>query len=497
MGAPVKFPLPPRRAGARPASFAPLLTTLAFGLSWYLLWNLALVMGASGQASLWYPPAAFSVALFLRFRLGALPMVALGCGLTSLQGALLEQTADPRAGLVWLGFTLIHTLVYGGFAELIRRHRRNARGRRGADMPAETHAMLFAPLFCAAQTGLGLANLWLFTDLGPDQLIALAPIRFCGDLVAVVTLTFPLYYLMRIPLARFSLGLGTPALPYLAGTTLLFATMTWLSHVSQGRIPLSMVAYVQLLPLLLASGRLDFLRLSFLVAWSELIFVLEAWAIGIPENAIDYQGAMLAIASLTYFGGMIASLRGERNHLRRLAGTDPLTGLHNRRAATELIEIERTRSRRRDSPITLALLDIDHFKRINDEFGHDEGDHALTLVAAALRGTLRGGDIVARWGGEEFLICFPDTGLSQALDVCERCRRAIAAHPIGAASGQPRRITASFGVVDLPPWEPVGGAIGRADRLLYQAKLRGRDRIETQTLEPLTPLATASAPPGP
>lgn len=141
-----------------------------------------------------------------------------------------------------------------------------------------------------------------------------------------------------------------------------------------------MVAYVQILPLLLASGRLSCVSLSFLVAWAELVFVLEAWAIGIPENAIDYQGAMLAIASLTYFGGMIAALRGEHNQLRRLAGTDPLTGLHNRRAA---LETEMTRSHRRNSPITLALLDIDHFKRINDDFGHDEGDRALTLLAAA------------------------------------------------------------------------------------------------------------------
>jgi len=485
MGAGLTFA--PNNRGAAPLAKAlrSVQTTISFGLIWYLLWNVSIVMGSVWQASLWYPPAALSVALFLYFRIKAVPMVALGCGLTAIQTAIFDQSGDIRQVLIWAGFTFNHSVVYGGFARILRWRRQSSKGRRDAAIPSENYTMLFAPVFCGAQTLLGLLNLWLFADISVDALIEIAPVRFCGDLIAVVTLTFPFYLLMRKRFTRIKLRISITALPYLAGVTLLFAGMTWLSRASGGTIPLSMVAYVQLLPLLYASSKLNNVSLYFLVAWAEIIFVLEAGMIGIPEHAMDYQGAMLTIASAAYIGSVISTLIDERAQLRQLATTDLLTGLLNRRAAIETIETELSRSRRRGDPISLAILDIDHFKKINDEFGHDAGDRALSLVSSALRDTVRSGDIVARWGGEEFLICFPDTVLNGAEEVCERCRSAIAQTRFAPH----RRVTASFGLVQVRPQERLSDVITRADGLLYLAKAKGRDRIETERADAPTPFA--------
>jgi len=480
-------------------AFRPALTTVSFGMIWYLLWNLSIIMGSVWQASLWYPPAALSVALFLYFRGKAVAMVALGCGLTAIQSAILDQSADVRQVLTWAMFTLSHSVVYGGFARVLRWRRHAAHRQYNPGLPSEHYTMLFAPVFCGAQTGLGLLTLWLFADVPSGALIEIAPVRFCGDLTAVVTLTVPFYLLLRKRFTPVRLRINAAALPYLVGVTFLYVGMTWASHASGGIIPLSMVAYVQILPLLFASSKLPPASLYFLVAWAELVFVVAAGIFGIPNHAIEYQGAMLAIASVAYIGSAISTLMDERTQLRRLATTDPLTGLLNRRAALDTIGTELARNRRRGDPISLAILDIDHFKMINDDFGHDEGDRALRLVSAALRDTVRGGDIVARWGGEEFLICFPDTVLKGAEEVCVRCRLAISQTHVGTDPDRGRRITASFGVVQVQPQDRLNDAIIRADRLLYQAKERGRDRIETEDRPaPLSFAASAEAvaPPG-
>lgn len=483
-----------RKATPLLKAFRPALTTFSFGMIWYLLWNVSVIMGSVWQASLWYPPAALSVALFLYFRSKAVAMVALGCGLTAIQSAILDHSTDIRQVLIWAMFTLNHSVVYGGFARVLRWRRQASNRQYDPGLPSENYTMLFAPVFCGAQTVLGLLNLWLFADVSTSALIEIAPVRFCGDLIAVVTLTFPFYLLLRKRFTPIRFRISPAALPYVAGITLLYVGMTWVSHASGGVIPLSMVAYVQILPLLFASSKLNSVSLYFLVAWAELVFILEAGIIGIPDHAIEYQGAMLTIASVAYIGSVISTLMDERTQLRRLATTDPLTGLLNRRAAIEAIGTELTRNRRRDDPMALAILDIDHFKTINDEFGHDEGDSALRLVSSALRDTVRGGDIVARWGGEEFLICFPDTVLEGAEEVCERCRLAIAQTYVGADPDRRRRITASFGVVQVQPQERLNDAIIRADGLLYQAKTRGRDRIETEYLPaPSSFAATAEA----
>lgn len=157
------------------------------------------------------------------------------------------------------------------------------------------------------------------------------------------------------------------------------------------------------------------------------------------------------------------------------ASRDALTGLSNRRAAMRQMAIERDRSVRSGSPMAIAMLDLDRFKAVNDEWGHAAGDAVLRAVAAALAVELRACDIGARFGGEEFLVALPDTGPDDALRVAERMRRRIGALQIDLGDAV-LAVTVSGGIAQLRPGELLESCIARADAALYRAKAAGRDR---------------------
>jgi len=163
--------------------------------------------------------------------------------------------------------------------------------------------------------------------------------------------------------------------------------------------------------------------------------------------------------------------------LRDLARTDPLTGLHNRRAVREQLEAELVRIRRSPRPLCLLLIDVDHFKKVNDQHGHLAGDDALVELSQRLRSSLRSSDLVGRWGGEELLVALLDTELSAAQAVAEALRGRVAGRPVDSRAG-PLALTISVGVAAVHPEQPdVDDTLRRADLALYEAKRCGRDRV--------------------
>jgi two-component system, cell cycle response regulator len=168
---------------------------------------------------------------------------------------------------------------------------------------------------------------------------------------------------------------------------------------------------------------------------------------------------------------------------RRMATTDALTGLLNRRAFIEAVERERARSDRHAFPLSLLLLDVDHFKRINDVHGHAAGDAVLQGVARVLESVARRSDFVGRWGGEEFVVALPQTGEAGARVAAERLRRALSAaiHKGPAPECQLPQVTGSIGIASSEaPWS-VDALVGAADEAMYSAKSRGRNRVESAT----------------
>jgi diguanylate cyclase (GGDEF)-like protein len=160
---------------------------------------------------------------------------------------------------------------------------------------------------------------------------------------------------------------------------------------------------------------------------------------------------------------------------RRLANTDSLTGLLNRRAFVEAV----TSGRARMTPLSMLLLDIDHFKKVNDTRGHDAGDAVLRGVAQVLGAMGRRSDLVARWGGEEFVIALAQTAEAGARVAAERVRRAIAETEYELPNGDRMNATASIGLVTETgdAWE-LDDVLSRADKAMYAAKSRGRNRVE-------------------
>jgi len=162
--------------------------------------------------------------------------------------------------------------------------------------------------------------------------------------------------------------------------------------------------------------------------------------------------------------------------LAQAARSDPLTGLMNRRAMLEQLEYEAARFQRSQTPFTLLLADLDRFKAINDTYGHDAGDQALMQASEQLTHDIRAHDLVARWGGEEFLILLPDTDLQGGLVLAEALRQGIAAQKV-AIGEQDLHLTLSIGVAAYGLGQTIQQCIKAADTALYQAKLEGRNRV--------------------
>jgi len=167
--------------------------------------------------------------------------------------------------------------------------------------------------------------------------------------------------------------------------------------------------------------------------------------------------------------------------IRELAVTDALTGLSNRRRITEATEEAFRKAQRYELPTGFILLDLDHFKQINDTYGHDSGDAVLQILAKALSGQIRDCDLLGRFGGEEFVVLLPETGVEGARLLAERLRRTIEALEIVLPDGGTLRVTASFGVSAVLPGDGEGrAALKRADRALYRAKNSGRNGVAVE-----------------
>jgi diguanylate cyclase len=166
--------------------------------------------------------------------------------------------------------------------------------------------------------------------------------------------------------------------------------------------------------------------------------------------------------------------------LEELATTDSLTGLLNRRAFSERADVECRRAQRRGTALAVLMFDIDHFKLVNDSYGHEAGDMVLVRCAELCREHLRDVDVVARYGGEEFVVLLPDSDLASAQDVAERLRTAFADACIATEKGE-LRFTASFGIAAHLHGTDIGRTLRHADEALYTAKGAGRNRSITYT----------------
>jgi diguanylate cyclase (GGDEF)-like protein len=199
----------------------------------------------------------------------------------------------------------------------------------------------------------------------------------------------------------------------------------------------------------------------------------------ITDSNVNLVSAVVyMVIALTFHATLIGLVVGRiLIDLRYRSRHDGLTGLLNRRAMEETLPGQMQRSRRTGEPFTVLMLDLDHFKTINDRHGHAAGDRALKHTAAALKAELREVDAVGRFGGEEFLVLMPGATVETALPVAERLRTALLTNALGV-EGATLLLSASIGVAQWrEPAEEPSRLLMRADAALYRAKLRGRDCV--------------------
>ncbi len=196
------------------------------------------------------------------------------------------------------------------------------------------------------------------------------------------------------------------------------------------------------------------------------------------KSMVTPQYLHQAISNAIEKAALRRSLVEKQAELERLAITDELTGLRNRRYVLERLGEEVDRSLRYKSTLALMLLDIDHFKQINDRLGHLAGDSVLASLGGMLKESVRITDMAGRYGGEEFIIVLPETRLTAAAELAERLRLRIRERQVAIADGAPVRFTCSFGVTESGQGDRgPKDLIARADAALYQAKRSGRDRV--------------------
>ena len=197
-----------------------------------------------------------------------------------------------------------------------------------------------------------------------------------------------------------------------------------------------------------------------------------------PAHATDFLAHLGVIASFCVENAI------NRARLMRSGFTDVLTGWHNRRYLTVRLGEELARARRDCARLVCLMLDIDHFKRVNDNWGHAAGDAVLREIAQRIESQVRASDVAARYGGEEFVVLLPGTDVGSALLLAERIRKSVSATPIDLPNGEGVTITASIGISEVQPapeaedLKTIGDSlIARADVALYAAKAAGRDRV--------------------
>lgn len=255
------------------------------------------------------------------------------------------------------------------------------------------------------------------------------------------------------------------------------------------RATTTVFAWVLLIPILshlLMGRRAGLLISSVFMGAAAIIFLFKYHdSMDMMQPLPIANMALMSLCILAFSHIYEITREQSESRLLKMAQTDALTGLANRSRLSDVFEQERKRSLRHGTPLSMLVLDLDHFKQVNDQLGHEAGDLALKHVSSTLQASLRATDLATRLGGEEFAILLTNTTAEQAHQVADKIRNTIEASPI-PYQDHPIRLTVSGGIAQFgPDGADLRGLIGRADQHLYQAKASGRNRIISSDSAPV------------
>ena len=362
------------------------------------------------------------------------------------------EWSDTEKGMIpaiFLILTNIQYLIWGQYAL----HRPDS--DRLINVPVMTELTSMVAWITAGAVALLLLGLAL-----RRKFPALLPYQYVTTLYFALTLVASSHSIGSMELSAGVVLLGGPVFGFIVFNR----GVVWLAFLA------SLVLLV-VLSYLSASGALPYAPLMKPATdnASQLFWTASGWLFAFPHIVVI---VLLADQTLNWW-------RKREDTIRIMSRTDALTGIHNRRSIIELLEKETARTHRHGPPLCVVLLDLDHFKRINDTWGHPVGDRVLVETATLLRHTIRQCDAVGRYGGEEFMILLPDTDLAGAGALVERCRAHLARLEITSDTGEKIPVSGSFGLIcnqhHLAASADV--MIREADEALYRAKEGGRNRV--------------------
>lgn len=456
------------------------LKGLALAIAWVGIWGLGHLGEFATHASLWYPPAALTFASIAVLGARVVPYLVLACFGGTLWSLWIYPVEMDWLQVAAFGVAnaIAHIGSYGLGACALRRFARD----RGHRLPNQIIAFLVIATLSSALATIGVVTtLVAFGLVGPEGPWTTALVFWIGDFVALVVLG-PLFGAVLLRLLRSS-ERWTRAHEFLHRERLRSA-LGYKLMVTVGIVILAMLitdrsqsyesaflVFFVLIPQLWLTYTESPLATTVSLAVVSFLVVLLLWLLELGQFVYVYQLAIAIIATTAYFGLAIPLLEAANRQLRQRLMFDPLTGAATRDYLVEKLE----RSERAGEATThaLAVVDLDHFKKINDTHGHRLGDQALVALVETLRAHARAVDVVARFGGDEFMILLPGCDHAAARTRMEAALRALR----DVRLGDEVLLTASAGIAIHQPGESFDSWFARADEALYRAKQEGRDRV--------------------
>ena len=459
------------------------LPGMVLSLAWLAVWWLGHLAEFTMHASVWYPPAALTFAALLVIGFRAVPYLFVANFIATLCSVWLYDLSVAWPEIIGGGIAIAtaHIGCYGISAALLRR----VADRNQHSLPSVVIAFLGIATVATMVTTFGvIASLVIFGMMDTRAVAETWLAFWIGDFVALVVLG-PLFGGLLIKLVRSPVfwiepldsvrqdGLtGSFALKLLICVSVVTGAMVAAAAI--GTVESAFLIFFLLIPQLWLTHSESPLRTAVSLAVVSFLMIILVDALELAEFVFVYQFAIAIVATTAYFGLAIPLLASDNDKLRERLMFDRLTGATSRELLIFQAEQELARARR-GSRSSLAVVDLDHFKSINDRHGHLVGDQALVELASLMRGQTRETDIVARFGGDEFVLILSDTSHDDARQRLEALCETVRASTI--INGE--CLTVSIGLAKSKPDDDFSSWFGRADAALLRAKHLGRDRVES------------------
>jgi diguanylate cyclase (GGDEF)-like protein len=459
---------------------------VALCIAWLAVWGLGHLAEFSAHASVWYPPSALTFAALLVIGFRAVPYLFVANFLATLWSVWLYDVDASWPEIVAGGIAnaIAHIGCYGIGAAVLRR----IADRQQHSLPRVVIAFLGIATAASMATTIGVISSLVIFGLLDARAITETWLAFwIGDFVALVVLgplcgalliklvRSPAFWIEPLDAVRQDGLTGSFGLKLVV--ILLVASAAMLAAAAIGSIESAFLIFFVLIPQMWLTHSESPLRTAVSLAVVSFLVIVWLGVLGLAEFVFVYQFAIAVVATTAYFGQAIPLLAADNDQLRQRLMFDRLTGATSRDLLHFQAGQELARARR-GATSCLAVVDLDRFKSINDRHGHARGDRALAELATIMRRETRGTDVVARYGGDEFVIVFPDTPLEAARKRLEALLEAVRASTVVAGE----HLTVSIGLTESVPEDDFASWFERADAALLLAKRRGRDRVEVNAV---------------